>query len=392
MATHAWIVRAQFYALGFCMGSWGVHVPSVRAHFGLSDAALSVALLVAAGGAVACLVGATAAVERLGLRPVLMAAGVVMCTALAGVLWLPPAVPFVALLALMLAYGVGSALFDVSMNTQGSAVESQGGRKVMSGFHGMWSAGGMSGAFCVSWLHSQGVDPAQQMLWVNVVAMLVMVASGAWTQSLVARHTGASGEGARADGATAPPVRRSIWPGGLLLTMGALACVAMVAEGAMYDWSTLYLQREVGVAPALAAVTFGVFSAAMALGRFAGDWVRTHVQPVPLMQASGALGAVGMGLALAFGRIEVAMIGFVLVGLALSNVVPVVFAAAAQVDPKRPTHGIATVSVIGYFGFVAGPVLIGFVAEHSSLRWALALVVLFCAAFGLAAKRGLRAP
>jgi MFS family permease len=381
MARHAWIVRLQFYALGFGMGTWGVHVPSVRQHFGLSDARLSVALLMAAGAAVSCLLLASSAVERLGLRVILMVSGLAMCLALAAVLAIPGEGGFVALLAAMAVYGMGSAMFDVSMNTQGSAVEAQGGRKVMSGFHGMWSAGGMSGAFVVSLLHAQGIAPLHQMLLINGVLAVVMLASGWLTRPLMPQT--ASDDQPKSDD------RRVIWPQGILLTMGALACLAMVAEGAMYDWSTLFLQREVGVPATQAAMAFGVFSAAMAAARFAGDWVRTRLDPVTLMRASGALGVVGMGLAVSLARFDVALLGFALMGLALSNVVPVVFAAAAQVDPQRPTHGIATVSVIGYFGFVAGPVLIGFIAEQSSLRWAMGCVVLFCATFGLAARRAL---
>jgi MFS family permease len=380
MTAHAWLVRVQFFALGFCMGTWGVHVPSVRSHFGLSDAALAVALLAAACGAVACLMGATSVVERLGLRRVLMASATAMCAALAAVLFMQG---YAALLLLMVVYGVGSALFDVSMNTQGSAVESLGGRKVMSGFHGMWSAGGMSGALIASWLHRQGVEPVQQVLWLNLTFMLIMVVSAWATQPLMplmpTQHAGKNSGGSS-----------SIWPQGLLLTMGLLACVAMVAEGAMYDWSALYVQREVGLSPSRAALAFGVFSAAMAIGRFAGDHVRERVESVNLMRASGVLGAFGMALALLLGGQVATLIGFALVGLALSNVVPVVFTAAAQLDPQRPTHGIATVSIVGYFGFVAGPVLIGFIAEQSSLHAAMGSVVGFCAAFGLGARRGLK--
>lgn len=388
MEAHAWLVRVQFFSLGFCMGTWGVHVPSVRGHFGLSDAALAVALLAAACGAVACLVGATSVVERLGLRRVQMVSATAMCAALAAVLLMQG---YAALLLLMVVYGVGSALFDVSMNTQGSAVESLGGRKVMSGFHGMWSAGGMSGALLASWLHRQGVEPVQQMLWLNLIFMLIMVVSAWATRPLMpAQHAAMNaGDAGKAPG-QARAASSTIWPQGLLLTMGLLACVAMVAEGAMYDWSALYVLREVGLSPSHAALAFGVFSAAMAIGRFAGDHVRERVESVSLMRASGALGAFGMALALLLGGQVATLIGFALVGLALSNVVPVVFTAAAQLDPMRPTHGIATVSIVGYFGFVAGPVLIGFIAEQTSLHVAMASVVCFCAAFGLGARHGLK--
>ncbi|SEL86685.1 hypothetical protein SAMN05216359_12054 [Roseateles sp. YR242] len=128
----------------------------------------------------------------------------------------------------------------------------------------------------------------------------------------------------------------------------------------------------------------------MALGRFGGDWVRARVAPVRLMMYSGALGALGMTAALVVPVEDVALVGFALVGLGMSNVVPVLFSAASKIPGVAPAHGIAAVSGMGYLGIMAGPPMIGFVAEHSSLTVGLGCVVLFAIFMALAAPRALK--
>jgi fucose permease len=139
-----------------------------------------------------------------------------------------------------------------------------------------------------------------------------------------------------------------------------------------------------------AALAYASFSGAMAAGRFAGDWVRARMSPTRLMRVSGVLAAAGMALALAVTSPQVALAGFALVGLGLSNVVPVLFSAASQVPGITPAHGIAAVSGVGYLGMMAGPPLIGLVAEHSSLTAGLVVVVVFAVFMALSAKRAMR--
>ena len=128
----------------------------------------------------------------------------------------------------------------------------------------------------------------------------------------------------------------------------------------------------------------------MAVGRFGGDWVRARMSGTKLMRLSGVLGAAGMALALAVPSPSVALAGFALVGLGLSNVVPVLFSAASQVPGVSSAHGIAAVSGVGYLGMMAGPPLIGLIAEHSSLTTGLLVVVVFAVFMALTAKRALR--
>lgn len=165
------------------------------------------------------------------------------------------------------------------------------------------------------------------------------------------------------------------WPTGTLLILGLLAFAGMSAEGAMYDWSVLYLQQDVALPQAQAAWGYAAFSGAMAAARFGGDALRTRYPERSLLRAGGALSAIAMALVLVTAHPVVAFIGLGLVGAGLAMVVPILYNAASRVPGQTRANAIATVSAIGYSGFLLGPPVIGGVAQLSSLTWALALVV-----------------
>jgi fucose permease len=368
-------IRAQFAVLGLAMGAWGAQVPAVKQHYGLDEGELAIALLAAAAGAVLCLLSAGALVARFGARHCVRSAGVLMCAVLVAVLQFES---YGVLLALMLLLGAGSALFDVSINSDGNHLETRSGRKVMSGLHAMFSLGGMAGALLSAGLYRAALPAAAQLAVVGLVLAPFLL----WAALPLTNE--------RADSEEAPAPLA--WPRGVLLWMGVLTSLCMVAEGAMYDWSALYVHQELRTNAALGALGFAAFSAAMAFGRLFGDWVRGHLAPVTLLLWSGALAAVGMVLALAVGSPWAALLGFMLVGLGLANVVPVLFAAAGQVAGVPPAQGVAAVSSVGYLGFMIGPALIGALAHASTLSAALWVVAVFAVLMALAARRvlGLR--
>jgi fucose permease len=196
----------------------------------------------------------------------------------------------------------------------------------------------------------------------------------------------------RAASATAAPDEPAFRvPRGALVVLGLLAALGLVAEGAMYDWSVLYLQQELGSPQQQAALAYASFSAAMAAARFGGDALRARFAPAVLLRASGWLAAAAMTLVLLTDSPWLALAGFAGVGVGFANVVPVIFAAAAKVPGVDPTRGIAAVSAAAYLGFMAGPPVIGFIAQLSSLTAALAIVVVFAVALAAsAAHAGLR--
>jgi fucose permease len=363
-------IRVQFFVLGMAMGVWGAMVPAVKRHYGLDERGLSIALLVAAIGAVLCLLHAGAWVARWGARRCIQGAGLLLCASLA---LLPQTQSYAALLAWMLALGAGSALFDVAINAEGNALEAAAARKLMSGLHAMFSLGGMAGALWCALLYRVQVAIAVQMFSSAIgLAALLLVMS---------RPLSSSGAGPDAGAGAA-----AAWPRGLLLWMGGLTALCLLAEGAMYDWSALYVEQTLRTDAATGALAFAAFSAAMAAGRLFGDQVRERHAPAAVLRASGALAAVGMAIALLLATPWAAMLGFALAGLGLANVVPVLFAAAAQVPGVSAARGVAAVSSVGYFGFMVGPPLIGALAHASSLGAALWAVALFALLMAVAAR------
>lgn len=343
-ASHA--LRAQFFVLGVTFATWGVHVPTVKAHYGLGEQALALAMLASGVGALLALAQAGRVVGRFGPRTVAAAMGVLSCASVASLLAFPH---YAGLLGVMLAFGITSSLLDVAINVEASEIERQAGRPLMSGFHGMFSLGGMAGATLGSAVPALGLS-SQGHLFIatGLGATVVLLASRAMLPV--------------APGAADAQHPLSI-PRGPLLLLGVLASMGLIAEGAMYDWSVLFMKQERASDASTAALAYASFSGAM---------------------------AAGMTLALAVPSPAIALLGFAGVGLGLSNVVPVLFSAASRTPGVSPAHGIAAVSGVGYLGMMAGPPLIGLVAEHTSLATGLVVVVVFAVFMALSARRAMR--
>jgi predicted MFS family arabinose efflux permease len=367
-------LRAQFFVAGALFATWGVHVPSIKAHYALGEQSLAIAMLAAGAGSVVTLLQAGRVLARHAPRRVVPYMALV-CVAAVGSLLLPS--QYGLLLALMLAYGMAAALFDVAINDEATSIERLSGRALMSGFHGMFSLGGMVGAAAWSLLAPVGVSPTQHLLGATAVLGGLSLAA---TPFMLRQQRGGSG------GGTALSL-----PRGPLLLLGVMAGLGLVGEGALYDWSVLYLRQELGAATSIASLGYAAFSGAMAAGRFGGDWVRARVPPAPLLRASGSLAAVGMALALAVPHPVAALAGFTLVGLGFANIVPVLFSAAGQLPGIAPAHGIAAVASVGYFGMMAGPPLIGIIAEARSLTAGLLVVIFFAMVVAALARRALGA-
>jgi predicted MFS family arabinose efflux permease len=368
-----WATRANFFYSGFLFATWGVHVPTVREHYGLGEQALAMAMLAAGVGALAGLTQAGRVIGRVGAKPVTLASGLVVALCIAALLWTRD---YTVLVATMVGFGIASGLLDVAINAEATELEHVAQRKLMSGFHGMFSLGGMAGAAAGGALLAADVMPDAHLWGVAFVGALALAVA---TALMLPFKPPADGAAAGFE-----------LPRGSLLLLGVLAALGLIAEGAMYDWSVLYMHRELGSPQQQAALAYASFSAAMAAARFGGDWVRERTEPASLMRWSAALSAAAMAATLLIGQPWVALVGFALVGVGMANVVPVLFSAAARVPGTTPAHGIAAVSSVGYLGFMVGPPLIGVVAQRSSLALALSLVVMFAATLALAAHRALR--
>lgn len=364
--------NAHFFVAGFLFATWGVHVPTVKAVYGLSEAQLSWLMLAAGIGSIMSMTRVGGWVARHGARPVVLIGGVAIWLPVSLLLHVPS---FFSLLVLLFVFGVGSGAFDVAMNAEAVAVENAYRRPIMSSFHGFFSSGGMVGAGLGSLVAALGIAPGFHLLGACAAAAVTI-----WLASRRMLPTEATHSPDEAH------VGFSL-PTGPILLLGLLAAAGLVGEGAMYDWSTLYMVKELDSPQQIAALGYGAFSGAMALGRFGGDRVRSRLGIERTLRWSSALSAIAMAATLAIGHPVAALIGFGLVGVGFSNIIPVLFSAAAQIPGISPARGIAGVSSCGYLGLMLGPPLIGGIATQSSLAFGLLVVAVFAALVALLAHR-----
>ncbi len=364
-----WATRGLFTVLGVFSAVWGVHIPSVKRQYDLGEAALSLVLVAAALGAIAALFFAGRVIGRLGARNAAAACAVVMAAMLSMVLhW--PGLPWV--LASMLVFGASLSVYDVAINTEGSVLETAGGRPIMGSLHGMFSVGAMGGAALASGLLRAEVPAAWQLSVVAALVALCILVGSRWMLPTPAP----SGK----------PKVHFTWPRGALLIMGLLTFAGMSAEGVMFDWCVLYLQQEVRMPHELAALGYSACAGAMAVMRFAADRLRARHSERLLLQVSGTITAVSMAVVLIVGQPWVAIVGCGLVGAGLAMIVPILYGAASRVPGTTPAAAIAAVSSIGYAGFMVGPPLIGVIAQHASLTAAMAVVVVAATILALSAR------
>ncbi len=349
-----------FFVNGFGFANWIVRIPTVQEKLSLGEGSLGLALLALAVGALVTMVVSGGLVHKLGSRPVVGVAGLVFGLSLV----LPALAPSLPLLVLaLLVAGAWHGALDVSMNAHAVAVENAYGRPIMSSFHASFSLGGLAGATSGGLLSAWGVGLAFHLCGVAVLSALVFAAA---SRALLP----ASADRGRDDEGPA-----FVRPNRALAGLGFIAFCVLLGEGAMADWSAVYLGGTLGTGPGLAAAGYAVFSLTMAAGRLCGDRLAKKATPGQLIRIGAALAAAGLGLSLAVGHPILALVGFACAGAGFSVIFPNVLSAAGSDGEMPAGAAIAAVSTAGYFGFLVGPSAIGFVAELIGLGAALYIVV-----------------
>jgi predicted MFS family arabinose efflux permease len=361
-------IGALFFVNGVAFATWVSRIPAVQASLGLTPGTLGAALMGLGAGSFVAMPLAGWLIARSGSRRV-VTASTVACTILLAPLAL--AWDAVALGGALVLFGAALGAMDVAMNAQGVELEHRVGRPILSTFHALFSLGGMSGAALGGTIAARGVAVAPHFA---AIAVLLLAAVLAVLPSLLEAGPPAGDREGR--------LRLSPALVGLCL----LAACFMISEGAMADWTPVYLTTVLGTGPGLAAAGYAVFSAAMTVGRLTGDWLTVRVGRARLVRVGSLVAAAGMSMSLAAGTVPAALAGFVLVGAGFSVVVPLVFAAAGRLDSRSAGPGLAAVTTAGYLGFLAGPPVIGFLAEAFTLPRALALIVVFALAGAVFAR------
>ena len=346
-------VTAAFVLNGMLFGTWASRVPAFKQSLDLDPALLGLLLLALAGGAIVSFPFAGALSEKLGAKrlTILCAAGHVPALVL---LALAPSPLWLGLF--LFVFGAFHGAMDVAMNGWGAQVEKRLGRSTMSIFHAMFSLGAGLGAASGFFAARFGFDPGLQFTVMAiagaVIAFAIMLASP------------------NENTATQQAEKSQFFalPTGPLLLVGLIALSVSMGEGAMADWSAVFLVTVVQASESTAALGYAVFSAMMVATRLAGGVAVEQFGPVSVTRSSATTAFIGLMLAIFGNATGLVLVGFALMGIGYAVVMPLVFSRAARDPQMAPGPAIASVAILGYGGMLLGPPIIGFVAQFSGMR------------------------
>lgn len=347
--------RAFFFIGGFGSASWAPLVPLLRARLAIGDDVLGLLLLCIGIGSLATMPLSGALAARLGCRRVLMVTGMLFASALLAVtlvdsLWI--AVPII------LAFGALMGCIDVVINIAAVIVEKGIGRRIMSGMHAFWSLGGFVGAGLYGvWVGVLGLTAFQSTA---IAASIVLALTAGFGRNLIPYGGGGGALVAL--------------PRGIVVFVGITAFIAFLSEGAVMDWSGVYLTAVRGMDLALAGVGFSVFSAAMLTMRFLGDRVVQRIGQRPVAVGGALLTFLGILLVM-FAPVDALLYGgFFAIGIGSANIVPVFFSLMGRQNVMPIGTAVSAVSTMGYLGILAGPAAIGFVSSATNLQTAFGML------------------
>lgn len=364
--------RFAFLITGLAMSAWAPLIPFVKSRLAIGESTLGLLILCFGIGSLLAMPVTGLLVNRYGCRRVITTSLLLMCISLV-CLAISPGIPGMAINLLLFGMMLGGT--DVAMNMQAVVVEKASGRSMMSGFHGFYSLGGIFGAVVMSALLWFGLSPFHSLLSLTAVLLLMLAYSA--KDLLPKAESEASGE--------RDPF--FVLPRGKVLLIGSLCFVAFLSEGAVLDWSAVFLNTLRGIDPVYAGLGFACFSVAMTIGRFTGDKIVNALGGTRIVLWGGLCAATGFLLVVFVPHSAAAFIGFTLVGVGASNIVPVLFTAAGNQDSMPMGLAISAVVSMGYAGLLAGPAVIGFIAELSSLSVSFGIVALGLLALAALAKK-----
>ncbi|MBA4196332.1 MAG: MFS transporter [Chitinophaga sp.] len=346
-----------FFISGIRFATWACRIPDIQNMLHLNNAGLGAVLLALPVGSLSGLPISGYLVTKYGSRKMLLVSALTLPIPMIGI---GLSVNSYLLAVNLFLFGLTGNLLNISVNTQAVAVEKIYGRSIMASFHGLWSLGGFSGAAFGTWMMTMHIVPLIHFCIVSVLCLGGMF--------LFYNHTIEDEVHKKKE------AKAFNKPDVYLMVLGIIAFSSMVCEGTMFDWSGVYFDKVINVKEGLITLGYVAFMFTMASGRFLGDRLITNFGTTTVLRGSGIIIFTGLITSVLFPNIITATIGFMLVGMGVSSVVPIAYAMAGKSKKLAPGAAIASVSSIGFLGFLLGPPLIGFIAQASSLRWSFTVI------------------
>jgi MFS family permease len=354
-------VSTFFLIQGLTFSSWASRIPDIKNKLQLSDGALGAVLFSLPIGQLVAMTLSGYLVSKFGSKKTLLVAAVLypsvlVCLGLVSAVW--------QLSIGLFFFGMSGNLCNISVNTQGVGVERLYRRSIMASFHGVWSLAGFIGGLISTFMVGNNILPFEHFcIMYGIVLVLILV----MRKSVLPRDASHSEKSNS---------RIFVKPDQLIVTLGLIAFGSMICEGTMFDWSNIYFEKIIHPSKEYVRLGFVAFMSTMAGGRFAADWLVTRFGITRVLRMSGILISTGLLTSVIFPYLPTATLGFLLVGVGTSSVVPLCYSLAGKSKVMLPGVALATVSTIGFAGFLLGPPIIGFIAQLVNLRLSFTLIAI----------------
>jgi len=356
-STSRLATRLAFFVAGFITATWAVLVPYARSNTGVSDATLGSLLLCLGVGALITMPITGALTSRFGCRKVIIAALVLVILVLPLLAVITQ--PILLGLALLL-FGIGVGVTDCAMNIQAILVEKVSTVPLMSGFHGLYSVGGIAGAGLMTLLLALGINVTVS---IGVIILCVVVLAVLSYPGLLTYANPKEGPAFAV-------------PHGIVLLLGIVCFSVFLTEGTVLDWSAVYLTQVRAMPETLGGLGYTCFAVAMTLARLTGDKVVRYFGRLKVVVAGSVIAALGLAMVIFIPVWHLSLIGYALVGAGCANIVPVMFSVVGQQTVMPQSVAVPAMTTLGYLGVLSGPAIIGYVAHFSSLSISFCLVLL----------------
>lgn len=348
-----------YFVQGLCFSSWASRIPNIKTSLGLGDGAWGTILLMIPVGQICAMTLSGLLVSKIGSKRILPIA---LFTYVASLLLIGLSTSEYALIMSLIAFGFTANFCNISVNTQGVAIETQYGKSIMASFHGGWSLAGFVGSAIGLLMINIGFSPFYHFVCVTVLISVVYLFNYKYLQTDVKKVKDSLDD------------KKKAKPEKFLFLLGIIAFCGMAAEGAMADWSGLYFRDIVGVADNLVPIGFAAYMVTMATARFLVDPLTEKLGRKRVIQLSGSLIFIGLTMAVACPTLVVTTIAFMIIGLGTSSIVPTVYSVAGHKTKMSTSMALTIVSSVSFLGFLVGPPIIGYISVATNLRYSYAFI------------------
>jgi predicted MFS family arabinose efflux permease len=359
--------QAIFFICGLGISSWAIMVPFAKERLALNDGSLGLLLLLLGAGAISMMPVTGILIYRFGSRIIILLASILVAITLPLLLIMNTVV---SLGIVLFIFGSAIGTVDVAMNAHGVQVQNLHGKPIMSSLHGLFSTGGLIGSLGLGFLIKLGLSPVVAALSLSLLLLLIVgfqyrsLLTGSREKEVIKMfHTDSNKPGQKGTGTS--------WLKGSVIYLGLMCFIVFLSEGAMLDWSAVFLTENRGVDVALAGLGYAAFSVAMAIMRLLGDNIVSRLNSKTVVVYGSLLAAAGLFLVVLTPWLLTSLLGFILLGIGAANIVPVFFSEGGRLKNVSSTVAIPAISTLGYAGQLAGPATLGFIAHQSSLPVAL---------------------